>query len=359
LDDDNTYVSAAANIVDHGRLEIQGGLRVFRPPLYPFFLAAWMNVDREHFLMWSRVALMLLGLLVPVAVAAAATALTPRPVAVAAYLWSLFHLPFIHYTCSIQSDGLFLVMVAAAIATYYRRRSTAGAVLAGLFTGLAILGRAQFLVFAPLAVLGYFVSFPRKDAFRRSVVFSAGVFLCLAPWWIRNYRLFHTFVLLTTDGGQNLWLGNRAGADGGLDGTNAPDPSPKGLTELEWDRWNYREAIRYMRENPGITARMSLTKLGRFWALTPQVGGWKLKAVFLMVYAPLYAFGLYGLWTVRRRWRDWFPLVGLFAIYSAMYTILPTVIRHRLALEPVMIILASQGLVAAWVIRVGRRNDAV
>ena len=56
---------------------------------------------------------------------------------------------------------------------------------------------------------------------------------CVAPWSIRNTRLYDHFMLLSTNGGVNLWMGNNPSSDG----TYMPPPaSTTKLTEYERDK---------------------------------------------------------------------------------------------------------------------------
>ncbi len=98
---------------------------------------------------------------------------------------------------------------------------------AGLALGLAALTRANTLLFAPLLPLAYLLNRPRSPTLpwtsalqhpsskipRGSRLASAfasilGLLLAIAPVSIRNSILAREFVLTTTQGGQNLYIGN-------------------------------------------------------------------------------------------------------------------------------------------------------
>jgi 4-amino-4-deoxy-L-arabinose transferase-like glycosyltransferase len=83
---------------------------------------------------------------------------------------------------------------------------------------------------------------------------------CLAPWIVRNYRVFGEFVLISTNGGVNSWLGNRPGASG-LFEVAVPDST--GMNEVDYDRLLAAEASAYIRERPLEFVARSLTKLIR------------------------------------------------------------------------------------------------
>ena len=126
-----------------------------------------------------------------------------------------------------------------------------------------------------------------------------------------------------------------------------PSPAPAGLSEREFDRWHYAEAVRYIRSHPGHTARLALSKLARFWGIVPRVGGGVVKAVSFATYAPLFLFTIFALWLRRRDLRPFTPFLLLCAYYVAIQTIFPSVMRYRLALEPGMMAIAAGALVQA------------
>lgn len=87
------------------------------------------------------------------------------------------------------------------------------------------------------------------------LVASAAV---IAPWAVRNSQLHGGFVLISTNGGPNLWMGNNQ------DSTGSYMPLPeftRKISEYERDKVLGAEAKEYMFENPGHTAIMFFRKL--------------------------------------------------------------------------------------------------
>jgi hypothetical protein len=85
----------------------------------------------------------------------------------------------------------------------------------------------------------------------------------VAPWSIRNTKLFGHFVGLSTNGGISLWVGNNPNATGYY-----MDPYYKGMMPPSMEQWDEYErnkvftqaAVRYIVENPASFVARSLKK---------------------------------------------------------------------------------------------------
>lgn len=80
----------------------------------------------------------------------------------------------------------------------------------------------------------------------------------IAPWTLRNARVLGKPVLISTNGGANLWMGNHPGSTGGY--ADLP-PKFEAMDEVPRDALLGAEAKRYIRENPSAFALGVLKKL--------------------------------------------------------------------------------------------------
>lgn len=210
------YDTLAAQIADQG-LASQGVF--YQAPLYPLLLSMLYRVGDEA----SRVHLVVLFQLVLLAAACACWLPVcrrlfddPRIGYVTAGL-ALLHGPFAFH-------GLKLLPVTLALATQLlllwlalraAEHPTAGRLsLAGLAGGMAALARAESLLLLVLLLAALVFLYPR-----RLRVFHAAVVLLLtlavvAPATLHNVRQ-GDFVLIASSAGENLFIGNQRGADGG------------------------------------------------------------------------------------------------------------------------------------------------
>lgn len=221
ISDALSYDRWAARIAENGL----GAEPVFhQSPLFPLLLSPVYASVSEHFR--AAVSTGLQVLLASVAIAC----LVPlgrvwfgiRAAGVAAAVLALAHGPFVFYAMKLlpvplalatQSAGLLMLGVA-------RRRPLVPIALgAGAAWGLACLARSEMLLFVPFAV-GALVW--RGDRSRRAThrglpmvgAYVAGVVLVVAPVTLHNLRQ-GDFVLIASSAGENLFIGNQRGAEGG------------------------------------------------------------------------------------------------------------------------------------------------
>ena len=144
-------------------------------------------------------------------------------------------------------------------------------VLAGLALGGAFLVRGMLLGILPLFV-GWIWLDAYKGDLRRSVLpclllISSSV-VVVAPWTVRNWRVHGAFVPVTTQMGLGLWGGNNSEADGEwMDDFLDRQPIPTELSEVERSRYQTRQALSFMVENPLDVAVLAIKKFGLFWGI--------------------------------------------------------------------------------------------
>ena len=135
------------------------------------------------------------------------------------------HPALLAYTPAIMTEGVCAALLAVpfALALSARRRS-GWAFLAGVALGSVSLVRPQALLLAPvvgwLAIAG--ASRRRWRASLVTLLFVTGVTGALAPWIVRNERVFGRAVLVSANGGWNLLIGTDERAAGGWRGLDVP-----------------------------------------------------------------------------------------------------------------------------------------
>jgi hypothetical protein len=71
--------------------------------------------------------------------------------------------------------------------------------------------------------------------------------VCIAPWTARNHRVTDEFILISTNGGTNLWMGNNPDSTGWYQ--QLPD-RVSGMSEFERNKMLGSEAKQYIIEEP-------------------------------------------------------------------------------------------------------------
>jgi 4-amino-4-deoxy-L-arabinose transferase-like glycosyltransferase len=276
--------------------------------------------------------------------------------AIVAFLAVLAYPMFIAFQSLLLSEALFIFLLVLAIwclyrwaAAHDRRWLIAYAVAAAAATYTkATLTWLPVLLPALLLV--------RPAAWRqmvRAAALAALVYaLCLAPWWIRNARLFGEPVWFTTSASSNLYLGNnranaRAGNEWDRDAETPFVDSIAGLPEVERDRRYRARAIAYVRAEPLEFVRNAGRKLVRFWNVVPNHESFRHGAyqwAIALSYGPALVLAVTGAWLYRRRWRRLLPIYALMGYFTFVHVVTISSLRYRLPLEPFLIILAAGAL---------------
>ena len=264
---------------------------------------------------------------------------------------------FIFYSIVGVTETLFMVLLLAAYVSWYRNAYIA----ASIFTVLGILTRPVLEPLAPLLILYFALAIHGlsiKTTARYLAIYAGIYCVLMAPWWLHNYKAYHTFVRLNLGSGVALLSGNSpsnqsGGIDKSLKTTIAPfdeiaDPVAR-------DKAMQRAALNYIKEDPGRFVIQAAKRFQRFWSPWPQTEEYSrplYKLISFCSFVPVVLLALafailYGLTHFRRI----APLL-LFIVYlNSLHLVFPASLRYRLPIEPFLIILASAGaihLVDRW-----------
>ena len=90
-----------------------------------------------------------------------------------------------------------------------------------------------------------------------------------------------------------------------------------GGNDANVDRWFLRAGWEYIREHPWHTAGDGARKIAAAFCLLPSPRlGFASSLVYVLSYGPVMIFGLWGMWTGRRHWREHLIFYGLFASFA-------------------------------------------
>jgi hypothetical protein len=268
----------------------------------------------------------------------------------------------------VSLDALLMTAVVAAVVTAAARPTVPAHVALGVLSGLCVLTRPTIGAFLPLAaawLLG-------EDRTRRRlalVAIAAGTAaLIAAPWVVRNYAVHGAFMLTRSNGPFVLWLGNHPGATGTsatADGISLFDVAPADLRarvlgtkdEIEQNVVFRDEALAYIRRDPWAFAGRVGAKLMRFWSVPQPVGtpvGTLSLTAYRVFYAVVLAFALVGIWVARRQ-HVTLLAVGFLVTISLVQSVYYVEGRHRMVVEPVLLVFTAVGLLAALARAFGQR----
>jgi len=218
---------------------------------------------------------------------------------------------FLLYSASLQTEGVYLVLVAWALILTLKlaERPTWQRWLAwGLAVTLASLVRQVFMPMALLFFL-YIVARARRRVKVGHVALAGAVAVALIlPFTIRNYRVFGQFLLLNSQYGQVLWNANHPGLGTHFVG-DAMFPIPadlEGANEVVLTNALMRRGMHLIAAEPGRFALLSLSRAATLFLFWPSRA-----SPLISNLSRTFSFGLClpfmiaGLVLSAREWRRW------------------------------------------------------
>ncbi len=267
ISDFDWYYTQGIHILEGRGYQNAGAPTAYWPVGYSAFLAGLFAVFGTSVVV-SHVANLVLdmGLLV-LAYALAKRLFRSERVARVTLVLLAFHPNQIAYVSLVASEILFTLLMLLGIWLLMRAGSRWPLVLvAGVVFGLVFLVRIQ-LLFIPL-IACWLIPMPERTVapWHRRLALVGAVYavaaLVLVPWSIRNYRAFGHFVLVSTNSGGNLLVGNCPWATGAY--IENPGLDQIQGTGSEWQRDNNAKeyAKKYALTHPVETLKILPRK---FW----------------------------------------------------------------------------------------------
>lgn len=187
-----------------------GGPSAFRPPGYPVFLAAVYVIAGHAAPSLGRLAGAFLGTLSVILLGLIALRLWGKRVGMLALCIAAIAPPVVILSTALISEALFVPVMLAAVATAIEarrsKRQWRWAVVTGVLVGIASLTRTNGL----LLLLPLVIAFAPTRSRRRPAAWAASALLviaaCLtvAPWTVRNWIVFHSFIPISDETGYTL-----------------------------------------------------------------------------------------------------------------------------------------------------------
>jgi 4-amino-4-deoxy-L-arabinose transferase-like glycosyltransferase len=379
VNDATDYDKIAAFVAQgEGYPDLRGRPTAFRPPGYPYLLAAAYKVTgvqdeaREARVPVARALGVIVGTLVVALLGVVAAQLWGRTVGLIAMGLGAIYVPLITVGGAVMSETLFAALVLGALAAALQhRRSTHSwrwIVAAGVLTGLAGLTRPNAMVLLlPLAVAVWTVR-PRFSprALAAPAVLVVVALLTVAPWTIRNAVVFDRFIPFSTQPGSAF-----AGTYNDESRSDRENPASwRSIKHIDEYRHLWRNlhrlpepvvedelaasARRYVREHPGYVAtvwwwntRRMLDLAGvRWWRHTAATisieRGWADAGVYCFWLFALLA--LAGATTRRARAAPWFVWAIPVLLYLSVVFLVFETPRYRTGIDLFIVMLAALAL---------------
>ncbi|MFH1689062.1 MAG: glycosyltransferase family 39 protein [Candidatus Eisenbacteria bacterium] len=377
-----TMTTGDPRVYDLRAMEIAGGQwlgdEVFfhSSPVYPYFLGLIYKLFGHNYSA-VRVIQSLFGIGSCLLVFSLARKLFGNREALVAGVIAALYAPFVFFDFEILmiTFVLFFSLLTIRLLMAYRENPTIWLALAsGAAVGVSALGKPNVLLFVPAALFWLWWALRGTERARRAwqgaVLLVLGTVVVVAPMTISNYVTAGDFVLTSSNGGINFWIGNNAQADGtflvpadmradlyGGSKLAAEKALGRTLSPSEVSSYWFGEGLDFVKAHPGLDLKLLGRKLLLFWNAYEIPNHYDLnyfKTVSKTMRFDPFVFrwviplGFLGIYASRRNWRK-LLLLYLFA-GAYLVSLLPFFItsRYRLPVVPVMIVFCAHGVVWLW-----------
>jgi 4-amino-4-deoxy-L-arabinose transferase-like glycosyltransferase len=360
----------------------------FRAPLYPVFLAVTYKIF-GHDLLAARLVQMLVGALVCIMIYFIALRIFNKRIAIISSVMGVFYGPFLYWAGEILIVTLIvfldLVMLLILLNAFDKPRRLYW-LLGGAALGLSSVARPTVLVFIPWVVLLIILMNKFRETSTTAklrvvyvLCFLAGILAVISPVTINNYTTSDDFVLISSQGGINFYMGNNPDADGRspqppgrvavhgefLDDAwvssvvLAEEAAGKKLKPSQVSRFWYLEGLKFALESPREWFKLMSRKSAYFWTgaeVTNNEDTYyftrfsNVLRVLMWHNGVAFPFGvicpiaLIGIVVSRGYWRRLLLLYGFIFFYMTSVILFFVCARYRLPVIPVLLIFAGYAI---------------
>jgi hypothetical protein len=351
--DEKQYLILATNLIEKGAYTFDGVRpTAYRPPGYVWLLAPFVGFGAGV----TTLKLLNAGLLALTALVAgrflSAHGLRFGIVAAASLVLAYPVLLYVAGTLFPQTlAGLLLVITISLL--FSRERTRLRTATAGLVYGYLILTVPTFLALAAaVATALWLVHAPRERAMHVTV-FVVLAAVVVGAWTARNYVAFGKAILIATNGGENLLLGNSEHTTprtGVMADISAQAAIAVTLDEVAKDSFYRHEALLWIANHPARAGRLFLEKLVHHFHYRNDLAQRTEQStakdlVLLVTYYPL-LFATLAL-VLRRHPRpgDWeYACIGLYGAFALISAVFFTRIRYRVPADVLLIVVCARAL---------------
>jgi tetratricopeptide (TPR) repeat protein len=377
--DEPIYIQDARALIHGGNPTLDGPY--WQPPGIVYALAVIFRLLGEG-LLWPRVIQALLSTACAWLVFAVGRRFFSTKMALGAAAAVALHGAFIFASSELLPPvwiAFFDLAALLLLARAHERKSRLSALAAGLLIGISAILTPIVLIFVPVAMISLSIGATWRQRLAICASFFLGIAAVVAPVTLRNYRISHQLVLVSTNGGVNFFIGNNDDYQSTL--SIRPGPHWQGLVDDEPERlgfksatqksaYFYRRAFSFMKEHPFKAASLEFRKLylylngaeiprdtdiysARERSVVLKLLVWPRPLLFPSgVIIPL---ALIGIGATISQFRRRFLLFGFLIVQVVVVSSFFVTSRYRLPAIPVFSLFAVQG--AAWLYEAMRARD--
>jgi hypothetical protein len=336
------------------------GLTSYHAPLYPLLLALQFKLFGDSPRTTFVIQALLGTLTIPLCFGAAVMLFSPRVALLGALLESVnpYH---IFHTAHISTENIASIILLALVFLTLRVFRSINAskpisrshlMLLILSLSAGILTRAVFVPIALVTLMFIGAAYYRQCSALVPTAQTVGLLalltaVCVSPWFIRNYIVWHSFVYDNTIG-ENLLIGYNDRATGGYEISRLWEIdralAPHSYNEVERARIYKQEAFEWIRSHPARAIGLFIKKQLLFWSPMPAIAKGYQKYLGAVWGSTFLALTLIGLIRTRGKLFGQRYVLAVIVAYALVHSIAFALTRYRIPLEGMLAVYAGYGL---------------
>jgi tetratricopeptide (TPR) repeat protein len=350
----------------------------FRAPLYPYFLGLLYAISDGSITFARAVQAVIGGVSTVVCFFVGLELFRNRRIAFvgAALLATIWTAVYFDIELLLVVLEVFFDLLAVFFLLKARDGALRNFALAGLFIGLSAITRPNILAFALFVWLIYIFARPRLDKRKLItglVTFYVIVIAVIIPVTVRNYVVGNDLVLVSSQGGVNLYIGNNPYSDGAtavVPGTRndwgggyydaifiAETDEGRKLKPSGVDRYYIKKTLDFFVEEPATAAKLLLWKAYIYTnplEIANNFDSYYIRSKFpLLKYDPIslyiiLPFAFLGMGVFVRRFREYSSVYLFTLIYSATVVLFFVNDKFRMPVVPFFCLFAAAAFFWLW-----------
>ncbi|MDI6736129.1 MAG: glycosyltransferase family 39 protein [bacterium] len=352
-DDTYMYVTAAKEILDGTFPKAPFGYN----PLYYYFLALCYSLTSGYNLIFPRIVQFTLGVVTCLLTYLIGKQVFNKNVGMIGALLCAVCGTLIFYEGVLLSTALTTFFSCACLFFFIRGKEkgiTKHLILGAVCLGLATLSQPNTIVFLPFILVWMFITYkiPKKEIVIKYALVLLVFFITISPVTIRNCVYGGKFILLTTAGGFQFWIGNNEHATGVFDFCQPHLNKLQEKMKEEGKELYLTDVLNFAKRKPVKFIGLQVKKFLLFW------GSWDiphqtnydiyrenfcplLKLPFVVTFGGLAIIGLAGLFLSLGKFRRFLLLYLFIFVYSFSVVAVVVVGRYRPPVIPFLALLGG------------------
>ena len=333
-----------------GFVNDDGSPHSYAPPFYPFFLSLIYRLF-GHSYTAVRIVQSIIGSFSCVLIFLIGKKVYSITAGILSALIFVFYLPFVKSSELLLTESLsifLLLLIVFYLLRIQESMRNKDCVILGMLLGLALLTKPA-VIFLPFFIIPVFIYLRGRRSLQLLKYLLVLLFFSMTvlPWVVRNYIIFHTFIPVSSHGGITFYSSYRP--PNGIFGLNATSDDPviaeanKISSSVLRSEFLINHTLEFILNNPKKVMLLTFKKILYLWAPFDWelVGGrW-----FNLIYTVMLPFSALGFLSIRRRFKEFYPIILPIIYFQIMTLIFYGSPRFRLPIEPYLFILSVIGMI--------------